>query len=297
MDNHRSEIREFLSSRRARIAPEQAGLPAFGSNRRVPGLRREEVAMLAGVSVDYYTRLERGDLGGASDAVLDALARALQLDDAERAHLFDLARAAGSRDPRRTRPAPRRVSPSVQRVLDAIMTPAWVRNGRADVVAANQLGRALYWPLFDGSMKSPNTARFTFLDPRAVDFYGDWDRTAGDMVAVLRAESGRNPYDRGLTDLVGELSTISEEFRTRWAAHNVLFHRTGRKRLRHPVVGDLDLTYEALDLTSASGLTLLVYTAEPDTATQDSLNLLASWAATTLQEERGRAQSTPDASS
>ena len=297
MDNNRSEIREFLSSRRARIAPEQAGLPAFGANRRVPGLRREEVAMLAGVSVDYYTRLERGDLSGASDAVLDALARALQLDDAERAHLYDLARTAGSRDPRRTRPAPRRVSPSVQRVLDVITTPAWVRNGRADVVATNQLGRALYWPLFDGSTKGPNTARFTFLDPRAVDFYGDWDRTASDMVAVLRAEAGRNPYDRGLTDLVGELSTISGEFRTRWAAHNVLFHRTGRKHLHHPVVGDLDLTYEALDLTSASGLTLLVYTAEPDTPTQDSLNLLASWAATTLQEERGHAQSAPDASS
>lgn len=242
--------------------------------------------MLAGVSVDYYIRLERGDLSGASDEVLDALARALQLDEAERAHLYDLARAAGSRDPRRRRTVPSRVSPSVQRVLDAITAaPAWIRNGRADVVAANQLGRALYWPLFDGSVKRPNTARFTFLDPRAREFYGDWDRTASDMVAVLRAEAGRNPFDRRLTDLVGELSTRSEDFRTRWAAHNVLFHRTGRKLLHHPVVGDLDLTYEALDLTSAPGLTLLVYTAEPDSATQDSLALLASWAATTLTEE------------
>ena len=294
MDNNRSQIREFLSSRRARIAPEQAGLPAFGANRRVPGLRREEVAMLAGVSVDYYTRLERGDLSGASDAVLDALARALQLDDAERAHLFDLARAAGSRDPRRTRPAPRRVSPSVQRVLDAIVTPAWVRNGRADVVTTNQLGRALYWPLFDGSTKSPNTARFTFLDPRAVDFYGDWDRTASDMVAVLRAQAGRNPYDRGLTDLVGELSTISEEFRTRWATHNVLFHRTGRKRLHHPVVGDLDLTYEAYDLPADPGLRMLVYTAEPATPTADALSMLASWAATQDKAEREQVAHTKD---
>lgn len=295
---NRSEIREFLSSRRARITPEQAGLPAFGTKRRVPGLRREEVAMLAGVSVDYYTRLERGELSGASDEVLDALARALQLDEAERAHLYDLARAAGSRDPRRRRTAPGRVSPSVQRVLDAITdAPAWIRNGRADVVATNQLGRALYWPLFDGSVTRPNTARFTFLDPRAREFYGDWDRTASDMVAVLRAEAGRNPFDRGLTDLVGELSTRSEEFRTRWAAHNVLFHRTGRKLLHHPVVGELDLTYEALDLTSAPGLTLLVYTAQPGTPSQDSLALLASWAATTLRDERASTGTASEASS
>jgi MmyB-like transcription regulator ligand binding domain len=207
--------------------------------------------MLAGVSVDYYTRLERGDLSGASDGVLDSLAGPLQLDDAERAHLFDLARAAGSRDPHRRRAAGRRVSPSVQRVLDAITTaPAWVRNGRADVMATNSLGRALYWPLFDGSMKRPNAARFTFLDPRAVDFHGDWDRTASDMVAVLRAEAWRNPFDRGLTDLIGELSTRSEEFRTQWAAHNVL-----------------------------------------------SFNLLASWAATTVEEERARSQRAPDVSS
>lgn len=296
MTDNRSEIREFLSSRRARIAPEQAGLPAFGTKRRVPGLRREEVAMLAGVSVDYYTRLERGDLRSASDEVLEALARALQLDEAERAHLYDLARAAGSRDPSRRRTAPGRVSPSMQRVLDAITAaPAWIRNGRADVVATNVLGRALYWPLFDGSVRRPNTARFTFLDPRAHDFYGDWDRTASDMVAVLRAEAGRNPLDRGLTDLVGELSTRSEDFRTRWAAHNVLFHRTGRKLLHHPVVGDLDLTYEALEVTSAPGLTLLVYTAQPDTPTHDSLTLLASWAATTLSEEHARAQDVTDA--
>jgi transcriptional regulator with XRE-family HTH domain len=297
--DNRSEIREFLATRRARITPQQAGLPVFGGGRRrVAGLRREEVAMLAGVSIDYYTRLERGDLSGASDSVLESLAGALQLDDAERAHLFDLARAAGSRDPRRRRAVPRRVSPSVQRVLDTITTaPAWVRNGRADVMATNSLGRALYWPLFDGSTTRPNTARFTFLDPRAVDFYGDWDRTASDMVAVLRAEAGRNPFDRGLTDLIGELSTRSEDFRTRWAAHNVLFHRTGRKLLHHPVVGDLDLTYEALELTSTPGLTLLVYTAEPDSATQDSLNLLASWAATTAEQESAQSQRAPDVSS
>jgi transcriptional regulator with XRE-family HTH domain len=273
-------IQEFLASRRARVTPEQAGLPTYGGRRRVAGLRREEVAMLAGMSVDYYTRLERGHLGGASESVLDALARALQLDEAERAHLFDLARSvSGSARPHR-RPAAQRVRPGVQRVLDAMTTaPAWVRNGRADVLATNALGRALYAPLFDSPAQPPNTARFAFLDPRGPEFYVDWAKTADDMVAILRAEAGRHPYDRGLTDLVGELSTRSEEFRTRWAAHDVRFHRTGAKRLHHPLVGDLDLTYEALDITSDAGQTLLVYTAEPATPTADALQLLASWTA------------------
>jgi len=273
--DNRSEIREFLATRRARITPSQAGLTAYGSNRRVPGLRREEVAMLAGVSVDYYVRLERGDLSGASDSVLDALARALQLDEAETAHLYDLAHAANAGSRARRRPAPHRVRPSVQRVLDAVTAaPAWVRNGRADVLATNALGRALYSPVFDSPAQPPNTARFTFLDPGARDFYVDWERTASDMVAVLRAEAGRSPHDRGLTSLVGELSTRSGEFRTRWAAHDVLFHRTGTKKLRHPVVGRLDLTYEALELATDPGLTLIVYTAEPGTAAADALDAL-----------------------
>ncbi len=295
MDN-RSEIRQFLTTRRARITPQQAGIPAYGGNRRVSGLRREEVAILAGVSVDYYTRVERGALTGASDSVLEALARALQLDEAETAHLFDLARAANASGRTRRRIAPRRVRAGVQRVLDVISTPAWVRNGRADVVATNSLGRALYAPVLDSQARPANTARFTFLDPRSKEFYADWERTASDMVAVLRAEAGRNPYDRGLTDLVGELSTRSEEFRTRWAAHNVLFHRTGSKQLHHPVVGDLDLTYEALELPTDPGLTLLVYTAEPDTPTQDALNVLASWAATLEQEQRAESEAANDAS-
>jgi transcriptional regulator with XRE-family HTH domain len=273
-------VRDFLASRRARVTPDQAGLPAFGGRRRVPGLRREEVAMLAGVSVDYYTRLERGNLHGASEAVLDALARALQLDEAERAHLFDLARSAGPGSRVRRSPTAQRVRPGVQRVLDALTTaPAWVRNGRADVLATNALGRALYAPLFDSPAQPPNTARFAFLDPRAPEFYRDWATTASDMVAILRAEAGRHPHDRGLTDLVGELSTRSEEFRSRWAAHDVRFHRTGTKRLHHPIVGDLDLAYEALDLSSDAGQTLLVYTAEPATRSHDALQLLASWSA------------------
>ena len=275
-----SEVREFLITRRARITPQQAGLPAYGANRRVKGLRREEVAMLAGVSVDYYTRLERGNLAGASESVLDALARALQLDEAERAHLFDLARAAhGSSGTTRRRTGSSRVRPGVQRVLDAMGgAPAWIRNGRADVLAANSLGRALYAPVFDDPARPANTARFTFLSPQAREFYRDWDRTSRDMVAVLRAAAGRDPYDKALSDLVGELSTRSEAFRTMWAAHDVLFHRTGRKNLHHPVAGDLDLTYEAFELPSDPGLTMLVYTAEPDTPTAQALGFLASWA-------------------
>jgi transcriptional regulator with XRE-family HTH domain len=287
--NPSSGVREFLISRRARITPQQAGLMAYGANRRVKGLRREEVAMLAGVSVDYYTRLERGNLAGASESVLDALARALQLDEAERAHLFDLARAAHGSGAARRRAGSSRVRPGVQRVLDAIGgAPAWIRNGRADMLAANALGRALYAPVFDDPARPANTARFTFLSPQAREFYRDWDRTARDMVAVLRAAAGRDPYDKALSDLVGELSTRSEAFRSMWAAHDVLFHRTGRKDLHHPVAGDLDLTYEAFELPSDPGLTMLVYTAEPDTPTAQALGFLASWAETRRDEADSR---------
>ncbi|HEV8623837.1 MAG TPA: helix-turn-helix transcriptional regulator [Acidimicrobiia bacterium] len=282
----KNDIREFLTSRRARITPQQAGLPLFGGKRRVSGLRREEVALLAGISVEYYTRLERGNLQGASEEVLDALARALQLDEAERAHLFDLARAANAAPTARRRAAPQRIRPGVQRLLDAMTgAPAWVRNGRLDLLAANRLGYALYSEMFTSPVRPVNSARFLFLDPRSVDFYVDWDNVASDVVAVLRAEAGRNPYDRSLTDLIGELSTRSETFRTRWAAHNVQFHRTGSKRLRHPVVGNLDLTYEALELPGED-LTLVAYTAEPGSPTHDGLKLLASWAATLDQAEQ-----------
>jgi transcriptional regulator with XRE-family HTH domain len=277
----RSEIREFLISRRARITPEQAGLRTFGGTRRVPGLRREEVALLAGVSVDYYTRLERGNASGVSESVLEALARALQLDDAERAHLFDLARATQTTPRPRRRPARRAVRPSVQRILDAVtVAPAFVRNGRMDIIAANSLGRALYSQHFDSPHGPTNSARFIFLDPRAPDFYVDWEQVATDAVAVLRSEAGRDPYDRDLSDLVGELSTQCETFRTRWAAHNVRFHDAGAKRFRHPVVGDLELTFETMALIADPGLVLFVYTAEVGSKSEQALNLLASWTAT-----------------
>jgi transcriptional regulator with XRE-family HTH domain len=276
----RSEIREFLTSRRAKITPDQAGLPVYGDNRRVPGLRREEVALLAGVSVDYYTRIERGNMRGASESVLEALARALQLDDAERAHLFDLARAAGPMGRARRRSALKQVRPSVQRILDAMSAaPALVQNGRLDILAANQLGYALYSPHVSPG-RPANGARFVFLDPRAEGFYFDWDRVANEVVAMLRSEAGRDPYDRALSDLVGALSTQSEAFRTKWAAHDVRFHDTGIKRVHHPVVGDLELTYEAMELSADSGLTMFAYTAESGSKSEQALKLLASWSAT-----------------
>ncbi|OMH33116.1 helix-turn-helix transcriptional regulator [Tersicoccus sp. Bi-70] len=294
---HAEDVRKFLTSRRARITPEEAGLPAWGGNRRVAGLRREEVAMLAGMSIDYYIRLERGNLTGASDSVLESLGRALQLDEAETAHLFDLARASAAPPRVRRRRSPSTVRPGVQRVLDAITTaPAWVRNDRGDVLAANELGRALYLDLMAEPTSPPNNARFTFLNPKARAFYTDWERAADDIVAILRSTAGRNPYDKDLTDLVGELSTRSEEFRTRWARHDVKYHRTGRKRLHHPIVGDLDLSFEALELAADPGLRINVYTADPGTPAEDGLKVLASWVATqNAGADTGQDTGAPDA--
>ncbi|WP_062466593.1 helix-turn-helix transcriptional regulator [Demequina maris] len=273
------EVTEFLRSRRARITPEQSGLPAYGGNRRVPGLRREEVAMLAGVSVDYYVRLERGNLSGASDSVLDALANALQLDEAERDHLFDLARAAG---PASSRASGRRptgtVRPTIQAILDSITAPAWVRNGRLDHLAHNRASRALYAPLLGSSERPTNTARFVFLDDASREFFVDWDQATADVTALLRMEAGRRPTDKGLTQLIGELSTRSEEFRRLWARHDVKFHRSGTKQLRHPAVGLLDLEFEAMELPSDPDLTLLVYAVTPGSPTADKLQLLEHWA-------------------
>jgi transcriptional regulator with XRE-family HTH domain len=286
----KQEIREFLTSRRARISPEQAGLTSYGS-RRVPGLRREEVAVLAGVSAPYYTRLERGDMSGVSESVLEALTRALELDDAERAHLFDLARAAQPTAARsRRRQAKQRVRPEVQWSLDAITgAAAFVGNERLDLLAANQLGRELFSELYAAPARPVNTARFVFLDPRAEAFFGDWDRVAAESVAILRSAAGRDPYNRELSDLVGELATQSEAFRTRWAAHNVRFHTTGVKHLNHPVVGELHLSFNRLDLAADPGLTIFTYTAEPGSRSEEGLKLLGSWAATVDPAESAHA--------
>ena len=284
MDNH-AEIKAFLSSRRAKITPQQAGLSAYAGNRRVPGLRRGEVADLAGVSVEYYAKLERGDLSGVSDSVLEALARALQLDEAEHAYLLDLARAAAPAARVRRRAPAQQVRPTIQRLLD-LMTevPAIVNNARLDLVASNSLGRALFAPVYASPGRPANQpvnhARFTFLDPRARDFWTNWERAADDSVAQLRTEAGHDPYNQALTSLVGELSTRSEAFRTRWAAHNVRLHQTGVKCFHHPVVGDLALAFDALSVPADPGLTLTAYTAEPDSPAEGELRLLASWSAT-----------------
>ncbi|RZU10887.1 helix-turn-helix protein [Kribbella rubisoli] len=277
---HRAEIKEFLSSRRARLTPEQAGLPMYGGNRRVKGLRREEVALLAGVSVDYYVRIERGNLAGASEGVLEALSRALQLDDAERDHLHALARESDAAPARRRTPA-KALRPALQQILDSITdVPAWIRNANFDIVAANGLSHALYAAMFADPHRPANTARFTFLDPAARDFFVDWERAADDLAASLRLQAGKNPHDKALTQLIGELSTRSETFRTRWAAHNVRFHRSGRKKLHHPVVGDLEIDFEAMEFPSDPGLTMVVYTAPAGSPTGDAFKLLASWSAT-----------------
>jgi transcriptional regulator with XRE-family HTH domain len=283
--DNRDEVKAFLSSRRAKITPRQAGLATHNRNRRVPGLRRSEVADLAGVSVEYYAQLERGNLAGASDSVLDAVARALQLDEAERAHLTALARAAGPAARTRRKPPAQQVRPSVQRLLDLMSeVPAMVNNARLDVVAANPLARALFVPVFADPARPAgqpvNHARFTFLDPHAHDFWIDWERAADDSVATLRTEAGRDPYDKALTDLVGELSTRSDPFRTRWAAHDVRLHRTGVKHLHHPVIGDLHLSYEVMELAADPGLSLIAFTADAGSPDDDALKLLTSWAAT-----------------
>ncbi|MBP2326711.1 transcriptional regulator with XRE-family HTH domain [Kibdelosporangium banguiense] len=287
MDN-RKEVREFLVSRRAKISPDQAGLPA-GSNRRVPGLRRSEVAALADVSIEYYSKLERGTLAGVSAGVLDAVARALQLDEAERAHLFDLAHAADGTSaivrPKRSRVKQWVPHQSLQWTLDAITEgPAFVRNGRMDVLAANRLARAFYADAYANPQRPTNLARFQFLDSASYRFYPDWDRFADICVAILRTEAGRYPHDKGLHDLIGELSTRSDEFRTRWGAHNVRQHGTGSKTFHHPVVGRMTLAYEGLEMAAEPGLTLTIYAAEPGSPSEEALRLLSSWAAS--QEEQ-----------
>ncbi|KDN72489.1 XRE family transcriptional regulator [Streptomyces olindensis] len=281
MDN-RAEVSAFLKSRRDKITPEQAGLPVYGQ-RRVPGLRRGEVAMLAGVSVEYYTRLERGNLGGVSDSVLDSLARTLRLDDTEREHLYDLARAANAGPARvQRRPKKATVRPSVLRIIEGLHDqPAYLRNNRLDILAANPLARALHCQAFEHEPVNP--CRFVFLDPRAQVFYRDWERVARDGVGVLRVEAAKNPYDRELSNFIGELSTRSDAFRTLWGAHDVHVYTEGTKRFRHPVVGDLELVHESLDLPGDEGLAITVYSADPDTPAADALKLLASWAATQNQ--------------
>ncbi|WP_457973373.1 helix-turn-helix transcriptional regulator [Arthrobacter sp. D1-17] len=280
MDN-RAEVRDFLISRRGQVSPEQVGLPA-GANRRVKGLRRSEVATLAGLSVEYYTRLERGAISGASPQVLASIAKALRLDDAERAHLFNLANAASpaARPPRRRTSKSYVPHQSLQWALDAITAgPAFVRNGRMDLLAANPLMRAFYKDCYEMPGQPPNIARYTFLDERAHEFYPDWNAFAEVTVSILRTEAGRDPHNKELHDLIGELGTRSEEFRRRWGSHNVRHHGTGFKTFNHPIVGEMILAFEGLEMAAEPGLTLTIYTAEPGSPSAERMQLLASWAA------------------
>ena len=291
MDN-RADVREFLTSRRAKISPEELGLPA-GTNRRVAGLRRSEVATLAGVSVEYYIRLERGAISGASPEILDAIAKALRLDDAERAHLFDLAHAASpvARPPKRRSSKSWTPHTSLQWALDAVTSgPAFVRNGRMDLLAVNSLARAFYKDVYDMPGQPPNLARFTFLDERGRDFHADWDSAADVVVSILRTEAGRDPHNKELHDLVGELSTRSQEFRRRWSSHNVRHHGAGFKTFRHPIVGEITVAYEGLEMAAEPGLTLTIYSAEPGSPSEQALRLLASWAATEYAQQEWRQQ-------
>lgn len=284
MENN-AEVKEFLTTRRAKVTPGEVGLPA-GTNRRVPGLRRSEVATLAGVSVEYYTKLERGAVAGASPEVLESLARALRLDDAERAHLFDLAHAASptARPPKRRDGRTWTPGPGLQWALDAVTAgPAFVRNGRMDLLATNTLAKAFYTQLYDMPGRPagpPNIARQAFLDDRARDFYPDWEGMADITVAILRTEAARDPHNKALHDLVGELSTRSDEFRTRWGAHDVRHHGSGFKHFHHPEVGEMTLAYEGLRMEGERGLTWTIYAPEPGSPSEDAMKLLASWAAT-----------------
>lgn len=282
MANH-DDLSEFLTSRRAKLTPERAGIPDFGGRRRVPGLRREEVALIAGMSSEYYKRLERGNAAGVSEAVIDGVSRALQLDEAEHSHLYELIRTvnAGSHPQRRRTDRKSQLTTGMQQTIDAMSTvPVFVQNGRLDAIATNRLGRALFSEMLDDVRPPVNAARFVFLDQRAQTFYQDWEGNTRQIVALLRVEAGRSPYDRQLSDLIGELSTRSDLFRKLWGAHDVREHRTGIKSIHHPIVGDLDLTFQGMDLVSDHGLQMLVFSAQPGSASHDGLQLLANWANT-----------------
>jgi transcriptional regulator with XRE-family HTH domain len=275
----RAEIRDFLTSRRARMTPKQAGLPDYGGRRRVPGLRRGELATLAGISVEYLTQLERGNVAGASESVLEALARALQLDEAERMHLFDLARTGAGSRRSSGRGGTAAVRPSVQRILDVLDSPAYARTGRGDIVAVNAPATALYGDVLRPNALPVNVARLVFLDPYSQELFLDWEAVADDTVAALRIEAGRTPNDRQLSQLVGELATRSDAFSLRWGRHDVRLHRTAMKRLHNAVVGDLELTGDALQLPGED-LTLVVYTASAGSPAQEKLDFLIHWAGT-----------------
>ncbi|MGA5822325.1 helix-turn-helix domain-containing protein [Kitasatospora sp. NPDC094028] len=281
--DQRTELSEFLRSRRARLRPEDVGLPDTTTRRRVPGLRREELAQLAGVSTAYYTRLEQGHGENVSAAVLDAIARVLRLSPAEREHLLRLTKPVHRRSGRASA-RPQRVRPAFQQLLDAMEgVPAYVLGRRMDIIAWNRLGAALLGDFGALPPERRNGAWLVFLDPAARDLYVDWEGKATDIVGTLRLDAGRDPDDPRLASLIGELSLKSADFRRLWAAHGIQDKGHGTKRLHHPVVGPLNLQYETLSPPGDADQVLVAYHAEPGSASAESLRLLASWAATEVR--------------
>ncbi|MEU5192083.1 helix-turn-helix transcriptional regulator [Streptomyces klenkii] len=277
--DQRTELSEFLRSRRARLQPAEVGLTPYGGRRRVPGLRREELAQLAGVSVAYYTRLEQGHGQNVSTAVLEAIADALRLTGAEREHLNRLVRPSVKKTRPCRPPRPQRVRPSVQHLLDSMEnTPAYVVGRRLDIIAWNRMACALLGDLDAMPAGQRNMAWQIFLEPATRELYTEWEKKAADVVAFLRLDAGRCPEDPQLAALVGELSVKSPEFRSLWAAHNVEDKGFGVKKLHHPVVGPLTLSYETLVLPADQNQQLVTYHAEPGSPSAESLRILASWA-------------------
>ncbi|MGW3648260.1 helix-turn-helix transcriptional regulator [Streptomyces sp. NPDC000878] len=273
------EISDFLRSRRAGITPEDAGLPPDGRVRRVPGLRRDEVARLAGVSTEYYTRLEQGRAGNPSTEVIEAIARALRLDETEREHFTDLLRS-GTRTTRRAPARAQQVRPGLRLMLETLdQVPAFVLGRRTDVLASNRLARVVLTDFDALPATRRNLARYYLLDAGARERLGDWERIAAETVAILRLEAGRYPHDRQLADLVGELTLQSPEFTGWWNDHRVLRRTHGAKHYRHPLVGDLHFSYESFQAPGDAEQTLCVYNVEPGSETAQALQVLASWTA------------------
>ncbi|WP_406124290.1 helix-turn-helix transcriptional regulator [Streptomyces canus] len=275
--DRRAELSEFLRTRRARLKPEDVGLPDFGRHRRVPGLRREELSQLAGVSVAYYTRLEQGNGRNVSAEVLDAIARALRLTDAERAHLTHLAKPKQHK--KKTTARTEQVRGSIRQLLDSINVPAYVSGRRSDIVAWNRMAAAVFGDWSELPAQERNWARMIFLRPEYQNLFVPWEQKASDVVSYLRMDAGCHPEDPRLSALVGELSVKSEEFRRLWATHDVKEKNFGVKQLRHPLVGELTLNFESFPLSDGTEQALITYHAEPGSPSAEALRLLASWGA------------------
>lgn len=275
--DRRAELSEFLRTRRARLKPEDVGLPDFGRHRRVPGLRREELAQLAGVSVAYYTRLEQGNGRNVSTEVLGSIARALRLTDAEHAHLEHLAKPKQHKK----KPAARteQVRGAIRQLLDSVNVPAYVSGRRSDILAWNRMAAAVFGDWSELPVQERNWARLVFLRPEYRELFVPWEQKATDVVSYLRMDAGCHPDDPRLSALVGELSVKSEEFRRLWATHDVKEKNFGVKQLRHPLVGELTLNFESFPLSDGTEQALITYHAEPGSPSAEALRLLASWGA------------------